>query len=389
MKIRFFLFGGNNQMEGVFKKELAKITLLKKLGLDCEVTFFANQNKYIFNDAIKIIKIDENLNLIQRIRRARYIAHVIGNQIKNLDYPDCVLLRYPYYILYYPKNILKKKRRCKIVFEHNTKETDEFKLLTGCFSQIFLQEIFLGRFIRSQADAIVGVTDEITQYQLKRCHNPDKPHITIGNGIDVASVPLRHHPPLITTELHLLFVANVSRWHGIDRLIRGLASYDGKTGIILHVAGEGAELPNLKKLVKDYGLTENVIFHGFMTGQPLDELFNTCHIAVGSLGIHRKGLSQTSELKVREYCARGIPWIIACRDPDFPDDFPYVHRIPADESPVNCEEVLEFAKRVCKDPEHPQKMRDYTMDHLDWSIKMKKLKEFLEKLVGESPSDLL
>jgi len=47
MKIRFFLFGGNNQMEGVFKKELAKITLLKKLGLDCEVTFFANQNKYI------------------------------------------------------------------------------------------------------------------------------------------------------------------------------------------------------------------------------------------------------------------------------------------------------------------------------------------------------
>ena len=67
-------------MEGVFKKELAKITLLKKLGLDCEVTFIANQNKYIFNDSIKIIKIDENLNLIQRIRRARYIltSRVLG-----------------------------------------------------------------------------------------------------------------------------------------------------------------------------------------------------------------------------------------------------------------------------------------------------------------------
>ena len=389
MKIRFFLFGGNNQMEGVFKKELAKITLLKKLGLDCEVTFFANQNKYIFNDAIKIIKFDENLNLIQRIKRARYIAHVIGNEIKNLGNTDCVLLRYPYHIFYYPKNILKKHRRCKIIFEHNTKEIDEFQLLSGYFSQIFLQELFLGGFIRSQADAIVGVTDEITQYQLKRCHDPRKTHITIGNGFDVASAPIRHPPTNNTTTLHLLFVANISRWHGIDRLIRGLASYDGKTGIILHVAGEGAELPNLKKLIKDYGLTENVIFHGFMTGQPLDELFNTCHIAVGSLGIHRKGLSQTSELKVREYCARGIPWIIACRDPDFPDDFPYVHRIPADESPVNCEEVLEFAKRVCKDPEHPQKMRDYTMDHLDWSIKMKKLKEFLEKLVGESPSDLV
>lgn len=35
------------------------------------------------------------------------------------------------------------------------------------------------------------------------------------------------------------------------------------------------------------------------------------------------------------------------------------------------------------DPGHPQKMRSYAEEHLDWSVKMKKLKGFLEALVGE------
>jgi hypothetical protein len=44
------------------------------------------------------------------------------------------------------------------------------------------------------------------------------------------------------------------------------------------------------------GISDRVVFHGFTTGKALDALFDRCHIAVGSLGIHRKGLTQTSEL---------------------------------------------------------------------------------------------
>ncbi len=124
-----------------------------------------------------------------------------------------------------------------------------------------------------------------------------------------------------------------------------------------------------------------MVFHGFTTGNALDALFDQCHVAVGSLGIHRKGLTQTSELKAREYCARGIPYIIACADPDFPAGFPYILRLPADESPIDIEQVLAFAREVCADPDHPQKMRSYAEEHLDWSVK--KLKGFLEALVGE------
>jgi len=34
-------------------------------------------------------------------------------------------------------------------------------------------------------------------------------------------------------------------------------------------------------------------------------------------------------------------------------------------------------------PDHPQKMHRYAEEHLDWSVKMKRLKDFLEALVGE------
>jgi hypothetical protein len=43
-------------------------------------------------------------------------------------------------------------------------------------------------------------------------------------------------------------------------------------------------------------------------------------------------------------------------------------------------------KTVYEDFDHPQKMRAYASKNLDWSVKMKKLKSFLETLVDEPPS---
>lgn len=175
-------------------------------------------------------------------------------------------------------------------------------------------------------------------------------------------------------------VANINRWHGLDRLLQGLATYTGTTRVVFHIAGNGSELPHLQKLTNELGIADQVVFHGFLTGNALDALFEQCHIAVGSLGIHRIGLKEASILKAREYCARGIPFIYGISDPDFPEDFPYILHLPADESPIDIEKVLAFTKEVCVDPDHPQKMRQYAKEHLDWSVKMNKLKDFLETL---------
>ena len=175
-----------------------------------------------------------------------------------------------------------------------------------------------------------------------------------------------------------------SFWHGVDRFIRGLheynAHYANSTKIVLHIVGDGPELPHLKELTAELNQQDNVIFHGFKSGKELDEMFDMCHIALDALAGFRKGLTETSSLKSREYCARGIPFIASSKDADFPDGWEYVQKIPDDESPVDMNTVISFANRVVTNPNHPQKMREYAEEHLDWNAKMKLLKEFLEML---------
>ncbi len=240
------------------------------------------------------------------------------------------------------------------------------------------------RYLLKRTDGIIGITDEITQYAMNRSSNSEKPCITIGNGFNVTSVLARKPVSFTGDELHLLCVANVNYWHGLDRLLEGLSSYSGSSGVVLHIVGDGYGLPYIRQMTENIGITDKVIFHGFMSGRELDDLFNQCHIAIGSLGIHRIGLNVASTLKVREYCARGIPFVYGVSDPDFPTAFPYVLQVPADESPIDIERVLIFARTVCGDQDHSQKMRSYAEEHIDWSVKTKGMGNFLELVTKDT-----
>ena len=384
LRLKYFLFGDQQPKDGVNKKLLSQVSELIHLGLDIELVL-ANigDAQHPSYDFLTLHVVDEHpvKNIFGLIRHARRISRIFSETMGSLGPDDILYYRYSGpFPLYYPYNYLRRFRRCKIVTEHQTKELEEFKLNGNAFS--YWSEFFFGGMLRKQSDAIIGVTDEVTQYEIACSGDPVKPHLTIGNGFAVKSVPVRQNSFHEVEDLQLLCVANISRWHGLDRLLQGIATYSGTPRVRLYVAGNGPELSHLQKLAGDLNITDLVAFNGFLTGEALDTLFDQCHIAVGSLGIHRKGLTQTSELKGREYCARGIPYIVACADPDFPPDFPYILRLPADENPIDVERILTFAKEICADPDHPQKMRRYAEEHLDWSVKMKKLKGFLEMLVG-------
>lgn len=320
------------------------------------------------------------LRVINIVKRELFIIKKMGDALSSLTENDILYMRiqYPSLLL---SRLLSRVRTCKIVIEYQTIEPVEYRL-NGKYLYLFI-DLFHGDAIRKYSDAIVGVTDEITQYQLNRSGVKNKPNITIGNGFDVASVPVRDARQYDTIELHLLCVAEVGKWHGLDRLLKGMAEYRGETRIIFHIAGDGDEIPSLRQLVEKLNIRSQVIFHGFKTGEELHTLFNTCHIAVGSLGIHRLGLHEASILKAREYCARGIPYIIACTDPDFPDDFPYIYQVSPDDTPLDIKKIIEFSQMIYTNPDHPGKMREYALEHLDWSVKMKTLKAFLERLVDE------
>ena len=62
-------------------------------------------------------------------------------------------------------------------------------------------------------------------------------------------------------------------------------------------------------LIDRYDLKDKVIFHGALFGAELDDVFNQCQFAIGSLGRHRSGITRIKTLKNREYATRGIPFI--------------------------------------------------------------------------------
>ena len=73
-------------------------------------------------------------------------------------------------------------------------------------------------------------------------------------------------------------------------------------------------------------------------------------------------------MKNREYASRGIPFVYSEQDSDF-DHQPYVMKVPADESPVDVEAVLQFTDH-CHIP--PQDIRR-TVEHLSWKNQMQQV----------------
>jgi glycosyltransferase involved in cell wall biosynthesis len=384
MKLVYFGVYCAQSAVGVVKKISTEVEELIRLGIHSELIVCPeNNSSYISNAFIRYYDMDFNLFFSKNKHLKRLLFHyyktkILINEINSLDGSSILYLRYPYPIFFYGFILFKNQKSCKIVTEHNSIEVNEFKLVKNY--PLLILDLFLGEKARKYSDGFVGVTDEITQHQLKMAKNAYKPRLTLGNGIDVSSVKKRLSPPFLGDNLDILCVSSVSYWHGLDRLIKGMAAYDGETNIIFHIVGDGPEVETLHKLSIKHNVENNVIFHGFLIGDALDMMFNICHIAVASLGLHRTGLKQGSVLKAREYCARGIPFIYGITDPDFPEDFNYILRVPADDSPINIYNVIQFAKNLYADPLSDYHMRVFAHENLDCSQKMKKLKDFLYSL---------
>ncbi len=213
--------------------------------------------------------------------------------------------------------------------------------------------------------------------------------INISNGVDFDSIPLHSSPTSHLSPLHLIGVAEVHYWHGYDRLIAGLGEYyrqGGQREVFFHIVGGiwsgdlhgSAFAPGIQTLIDQYGLRNYVILHGQMFGPALDNLFNQCQFAIGSLGRHRNGITIIKTLKNREYATRGLPFIYSEQDSDF-DNQPYIIKVPADESPIDIQRILDYMDHFQMKPEEIRK----TVEHLTWKIQMQRV---VDAVLGKEDS---
>lgn len=210
-----------------------------------------------------------------------------------------------------------------------------------------------------------------------------KPALNITNGIDITRIQPRKRR-IDEETIHILALASMSYWHGYDRLIKSLGNYKGSQNIVVHMVGgnDGGSLGEWKELTSQLGLDDKVIFHGAKTGKELNEMFDLCDIGVNSLGMYRKGFEVTSELKTREYAARGLPFVCSVEDSALADaKEPLWYKVSNDDTIPDMEQIVEFALRMRENLNCVNELRQYAMERMTWESQYKKV---FERLEGEN-----
>lgn len=204
------------------------------------------------------------------------------------------------------------------------------------------------------------------------------PAMNIVNGVDVEALPLHAARP--TPQIAFLALASMSRWQGYDRLIEALAAYKGEEEIVIHMVGGDCDgsLAEWKLLAQERGVGDRVIFHGELFGEALNEVVAQCDVGVGGLGLYRKKQFQSMTLKLREYMARGLPFVYAVDDPSIPDEPRFCQKLSNDDSPISMDGLAAFAKQAKQDTEAPTLMRAYARQHMSWEGILKTVLEKVE-----------
>ena len=199
----------------------------------------------------------------------------------------------------------------------------------------------------------------------------------IANGIDVNNIAVKKNN--IYTgggDFIMIAVASLASWHGFDRVIRGINELYQKNsqsqGVKLLIIGDGDIKQELEDLTNALGVESRVHFYGIQSGEVLSRLFDSAHLAISSLGLHRINLELASVLKSREYTARGIPFIATGADIDFSPTPTFVNIVPNDDSVINISSILTWYFNNVHNFD-PNEIRNYAIKNLDYSIKINKI----------------
>lgn len=346
MKILFLIYHGFSSVSGISKKIHYQINGLRSLGHEVRVCKYeimaeGSRCRMIDDDILSNFGKGKVAGIRSRFSYGKIIKYIINNHI-DLVYSRSYHNANPFTISMFHQF---RVHGIKSIIEIPTYPYDK-EYLGFPFNKRF--ELQIDRLFRhclaKQTNAIVTYTNDNKIFGQKT--------ICISNGIEFESIPLKKTTNRTFQAIHFIGVAEVHFWHGYDRFIKGIGEYynsGGKKDVFFHIVGgignsemhDSKNAPGFTELIKEYNIGNRILFHGELYGSELDEMFEKCDFAVGSLGRHRSGVYNNKALKNREYAARGIPFIYSGDDSDF-DSKPYIIKTSSDENPINIAKVINF-----------------------------------------------
>lgn len=225
--------------------------------------------------------------------------------------PDFIYERYNLFLL--AGTMLKRKSGIPLLLEVNSPLAEE----RGRFGGLGLPR--LARWAENRvwrdADFVLPVTRVLASHVIAT-GVPSERVVVIPNGINRAHFDAAPAPDIAKQNLGLAgalvlgFTGFVRDWHGVDRVIRWMASADAPANTFLMVVGDGPVRADLERLAAELSLQNRVRFTGVIDRNRVPE-----HVAAFDIALQPAVVPYASPLKLFEYLALGKA-VIAPRQPN-------------------------------------------------------------------------
>lgn len=287
-------------------------------------------------------------NLLQRILGLLPTASISRDYKKALDsmeQPDFIYARRAVadraYVNFW-KEIKKKYPGCKIIIEIFTYPYDRDDFGKWNAWPFYIKEIIYRRKLKKYVDRFVTYSNDDMIFGI--------PTIRTTNGVDVDSIRMLNGD-FQDRKITLIGVAYMQRQHGYERVIEGIREYyqenDEEYQVFLWLVGDGPEKRKYQKLVERYHLEKYIKFFPTTTGAELDDLYDSCDLALGSFGLYKVGYKgPLGSLKTREFLAKGIPIVTGSPINVLEDRLKYVKLFPNDSSAINITDIINYYKEL-------------------------------------------
>lgn len=361
----------NESSDGVCKKINAHISAFKRRGYEVDFIYIRG-DKLLFREN----GIEREIAKLGVIKKTPAYAKMYP-AIKNKKY-DCVYNRYGMSDFFYNRVVKLLKRNGAKIFVEIPSYPYECEREKGFLQWLLfkLDEIHRRKLKKYVSKVITYMEyDEIIGI----------PTIRLKNGIDTSQIVPIKNDKRDEKAIHLLIVTLMMKHHGYERLIEGMHEYYEKGGgrnIICHFVGDGAERSSYEELVKRYHLEEHILFYGLKGGEELDSFYEFADFGVTAMGLYKDNIFLTSELKVREYLAKGLPLLSGAQVDLFKNNEKwFYYKFSEDATPIDIQKVTEIYDQMCMQyskGEVVAEIRNFAENTVDMLQTMKPLFEEME-----------
>ena len=354
-----------NRSDGVFKKIFSQCLAFEENGYkvflyivkddDSFVLYEVSDGKLILYKSIKRSNVEAK-GIFRKLKLQENYLDTAIEVINELKFKNVYMRKMPLSRMYIDKIKKIKKTNLKLVCEIPTYPyINELKTM-GKWINIINEIIYFNKFTNYVDRITVILSNNIT---LKNNF------YEIQNGIPNGNYKISSK---VYNEniIELLGVGYIYKYHGYDRVIKGLSDYykyNNDIRVNFNIIGNGPEIENLKELSKKLDVEKYVRFLGEKSGSELDDIFDKCDVAIGSIGLHRKKAMIDTSIKIKEYAFRGIPFVISASKGL--ENLKYIKIIEATEDPVNILDVVDFYKSI-KDSDYKEELRKYSENNFTW-----------------------